>query len=95
MENRPERKKVVNSQGEVCSESWIQLPTLFLPAFATDSIDKKIGTKYNRNVYSLEQCKALAKRLDFSLEFLLDKKSRKKLSRLATLLSESSGVERC
>ena len=32
---------------------------------------------------------ALAKRLDFSLDFLLDKKS----SRLATLLSESSGVE--
>ena len=33
--------------------------------------------------------KALAKRLDFSLQFLLDKKS----SCLATLLTESSGVE--
>ena len=37
--------------------------------------------------------KALAKRLDFSLDFLLNKKSRQKSSRLATLLSKLSGVK--
>ena len=45
------------------------------------------------NVIGQMNNKALAKRLDFSLDFLLNKKSRKKSSRLATLLSESSGVE--
>ena len=40
-----------------------------------------------------DPCKALAKRLDFSLDFLLNKKSRKKSSRLATLLRESSRVD--
>ena len=38
-------------------------------------------------------CKALVKRLDFSLDFLLGKNSRKKSGRLATLLSEANGVE--
>ena len=37
--------------------------------------------------------KAPAKRLDFSLDFSLDKKSSEKSSRLATLSSESNGVE--
>ena len=41
----------------------------------------------------LEATKALTKRLDFLLDFIVNKKSREKSSRLATLLSDSTGVE--
>ena len=41
------------------------------------------------NLFFHMERKALAKRLDFSLDFLFDKNSRKKSSLLATLLSEA------
>ena len=54
-----------------------------------------LSHKFRQDLNESKKCpptKAVAKRLVFSLDFLLDKKLRKKSSRLATLLSESSGV---
>ena len=62
-----------------CTKFFMRTPRKDLEAAAVS---------YSRYKHRLTS-KALAKRLDFSLDFLLDKKS----SRLATLLSESSGVE--